>query len=80
MLNIAVKKNRNITGDLATKKTFMAKIASVSVLILHTTSLFLHNVCQYDTRSLLARPKTDVVTGVGTRGQAAPTDVEINSI
>lgn len=42
-------------------------------LILYA-SLFLRNVCQYDTRSLLARPKTDVVAGVTTRGQAAPTD------
>lgn len=82
-INATVKKNRNIIGDLAQKKKIEAKISTLMfklhLFLIHYTSLFLHNVCQYDTRSLLARPKTGVAAGVTTRGQAAPTDVEKNN-
>lgn len=68
MLNIAEEKNRNTTGYLPPAKksegqdfNLTVQVTSVYFLILYTPSLFLHNVCQYDTRSLLASGHTDVV-------------------
>ena len=75
ILNIAVKKSR-IGSKAEIYGNCNAQAASVPSFILYTTSLFLHNVCQYYTRSLLVGPKTDAVGGVTTRGQAAPTDGE----
>lgn len=65
---------------IAESSTLMFRAASVFIPYPQYMSLFLHNECQYDTRSFMARAKADVVRGVTTRGQAALTDAETNSI